>query len=147
VLDGVQRVNGLELGVTGYATPAWMVFGAYTLMDGEIVESNVPAEVGKKFQNTPTNSVSLWSTYRIGKFTGGGGIRYVGMRYGNNTNTRQVDSYWTLDGMASYSLAKQLDLRLNLYNLNNAYYFERLGGGHLIPGPARMVMVSSNFRF
>jgi catecholate siderophore receptor len=147
VLDGVQRVNGLELGATGYVTPSWMVFGAYTLMDGEIIDSNTPAEVGKTFQNTPKNSVSLWSTYRVGRFTGGGGIRYVGKRFGNNTNTRQVDSYVTLDAMASYSLARQLDLRLNLYNLNNAFYFERLGGGHLIPGPARMVMVSSNFRF
>jgi catecholate siderophore receptor len=116
-------------------------------MDGEILESNTPGEVGETFQNTPKNSLSMWSTYSVGRFTGGGGIRYVGKRFGNNTNTRQVDSYMTLDAMASYSLARQLDLRLNLYNLNNAFYFERLGGGHLIPGPARMVMVSSNFRF
>jgi catecholate siderophore receptor len=34
-----------------------------------------------------------------------------------------------------------------LYNLNDAYYFDRLGGGHLIPGAGRSAMVSTNFRF
>jgi len=42
---------------------------------------------------------------------------------------------------------KHLDLRVNLYNLNDAYYFERLGGGHLVPGAARSAMVTTNFRF
>jgi catecholate siderophore receptor len=74
-------------------------------------------------------------------------VRFVGDRFGNNTNTRRVDSYWTLDAMAQYPVNRHLDLRLNLYNLNNAYYFERLGGGHLIPGPARMVMATGSFRF
>ena len=36
--------------------------------------------------------------------------------------------------MASCPLTEHIDLRLNLYNLNNAYYFDRLGGGHLVPG-------------
>jgi catecholate siderophore receptor len=40
-----------------------------------------------------------------------------------------------------------MDLRLNLYNLTDAYYFDRLGGGHLVPGPGRAVNVSTNFRF
>jgi outer membrane receptor for ferric coprogen and ferric-rhodotorulic acid len=36
---------------------------------------------------------------------------------------------------------------LNVYNLNDAFYFDRLGGGHVIPGAARSVSVSTNFRF
>jgi hypothetical protein len=34
-----------------------------------------------------------------------------------------------------------------LLDLNNAYYFDRLGGGHLIPGAARSVMLSTGFHF
>ena len=49
--------------------------------------------------------------------------------------------------MLSFPLARFLDVRLNLYNLTNEYYFERLGGGHLIPGAGRSAMVSAVFRF
>ncbi|MEX2261470.1 MAG: TonB-dependent siderophore receptor [Bryobacteraceae bacterium] len=147
VLDGTQRVKGIELGITGSITRTWKVFGAYTLLDSEIAKSNNPAEVGKKFQNTPRNSFSLWTTYRFRNLIAGGGPRFIDRRYGNNTNTRVVGSYWTADAMVSYPVTSRLDLRLNLYNLNNAFYFDRLGGGHLIPGAARSVMVSTNFHF
>jgi outer membrane receptor for monomeric catechols len=49
--------------------------------------------------------------------------------------------------MASYSVSRNLDLRFNMSNLNNSYYFERLGGGHLIPGASRFAQVTTNFRF
>lgn len=147
VLNGRQRANGFELSATGGVTEKWKVFAAYTFIDGKIVKSNTPAEVGKYFQNTPRNSFSIWSTYSLRKLSLGGGPRFMDRRYGNNTNTRVVGSYWTLDALASYPVHKNMDLRLNIYNLNNAYYFDRLGGGHLIPGAARSVMVSTAFRF
>src|SRR5262245_11005368 len=148
VLRGRQRVDGIELGVSGAVTRAWRVFGAYTLLDGEIIRSNTPLEVGRVIQNTPRNSFSIWSTYEFRRrLEIGGGPRFVGRRFGNNTNTRQVDSYWTMDAMASFPVTNHFDLRINLYNLNDAYYFDRLGGGHLIPGYGRSVMVSTAFRF
>lgn len=148
VLQGNQRVRGLELSAAGNLTRTWHVFAAYTLMDGKITKSNTPAEVGKTFQNTPRHSASIWTTYQSPwKLALGGGPRFVGKRFGNNTNTRFVEKYWTLDAMASYPLTERIDLRVNLFNLNNAYYFDRLGGGHLIPGAARSVNVSTSFRF
>ena len=147
VLQGRQRVSGVELGTGGNITRSWKIYGAYTFMDSEIVKSNTPAEVGKEIQNAPRNSANLWLTYQYRRFTIGGGPRFVGKRYGNNTNTRSVDSYWTVEGLASYALSEHFDLRVNLYNLTNVYYFDRLGGGHLIPGMARSVMFSSNIRF
>ena len=71
----------------------------------------------------------------------------MGRRFGNSTNSREVPGYWTMDGVVSYALTSRVDLRLNVYNLNNAYYFDRLGGGHVVPGPARSVMVGTGFRF
>ena len=148
VLDGEQRVKGVELGVTGSITREWKVFAAYTLLDSEIVESNIPAEVGKSLQNTPRNSLSLWSSYTMPwKLSVGGGARFVDERFGNNINTRRVGSYYTIDGMASYPVTRHIDLRLNLYNLNDAFYFDRLGGGHLIPGSGRVVSLSTGFKF
>jgi catecholate siderophore receptor len=147
VLAGRQVSQGLELSASGAITPSLRVLGAYTLIDARIRSSNTPAEVGRYFQNTPRNSASVWLTYTARKFTVGLGPRFMGRRFGNNTNTRQVGSYSTLDLMGSYRLSRHLDLRLNLSNLNNEYYFERLGGGHLIPGSSRYLLVTTNFHF
>jgi catecholate siderophore receptor len=148
VLQGRQRVQGIELGASGGITRALRVFGAYTLLDSEIVKSNAPTELGRRIQNTPRNSFNIWTTYLLPhRITLGGGPRFVGRRFGNNINTRQADAYWLLDAMASFPVSRRLDLRLNLYNLTNEYYFDRLGGGHLIPGAGRSVLVSAGFRF
>lgn len=148
VLDGKQRVDGLELGMTGVITKGWNVLAAYTLLDSEIVNSNTATEVGKRLINTPKNSASIWSTYQTPwGITLGGGARFVGLRYGNTTNTRFVDNYWLMDAMASYRFNKHFNLRVNAYNLSNEYYFDRLGGGHVVPGAGRSVVAGIGFSF
>lgn len=97
--------------------------------------------------NTPEHSVSFWSTYSFERFQFGGGVRYAGKRYGNTSNTRWVDGYATVDAMLSYRLHRAADVRLNVFNLNDAFYFDRLGGGHLIPGAARSAVLGTAFRF
>lgn len=147
VLQGNQRVHGVEFGITGSLTRQLRVFGAYTLLDSKILSSNLPTEVGRQILNTPRHSYSIWSTYQLKKLNVGGGLRFTDSRYANAINTRSVNSFWTVDATAAYPVAKYLDLRLNMYNLNNAYYFDRVGGGHVIPSATRSVMVSTNFRF
>ena len=41
VLDGEQRVQGFEIGAAGNITEHWKVFGGYTFLDSEILETNV----------------------------------------------------------------------------------------------------------
>ena len=40
-----------------------------------------------------------------------------------------------------------MDLRLNVNTLTDAYYFDRIAGGHVVPGAARTVLLGTNFRF
>ena len=148
VLEGKQRVDGAELSLEGNITKAWQVLAGYTLLDTETVDSNNPAEIGKELVNTPRNSFNVWSTYSLRSgFHFGGGARFVDRRFGNTINTRFVDAYWTFDAMASYPISKHVDLKLNLYNLTNKFYFDRIGGGHIVPGPGRVAMLSTSFRF
>jgi catecholate siderophore receptor len=58
-----------------------------------------------------------------------------------------VEGYRVIDAMASYRLTETVVLRLNIYNLTDTYYFERLTGGHVVPGPGRSAVVSTSFRF
>ncbi len=147
VLAGRQVSQGLELSASGGITRSLRVLGSYTLIDARIRSSNTPAEVGRKFLNTPRNAASVWMTYTARRFMIGLGPRFMGKRFGNNINTRWVDSYATVDAMASYRVNRYVDVRFNLSNLNNSYYFERLGGGHLIPGASRYALVTTNLHF
>ena len=148
VLQGKQRVSGAELSVEGSISKAWRVFAGYTFLDSTTVESNNPAEIGKELVNTAPNSFNVWTTYSLGSgFNFGGGARFVDRRFANTINTRKVDAYWTFDLMASYPISKHVDLKLNLYNLTDKFYFDRIGGGHVVPGPGRMAMLGTSFRF
>ncbi len=146
-VDGDVRVQGVEFSGTGNLTRNWQVLAGYTFLDSEIVRTNNPAELGKELINTPRNSFNLWTTYRWNNLFFGGGPRYVGQRFGNNTNTRVVDAFWLVDLMASYQLTKNIDLRVNINNIGNKYYIDRIGGGHVIPGGGRVVFVGTGFRF
>ena len=148
VLEGKQLVNGAELSVEGNLTRDWQLLAGYTFLDSQTVESSNTGELGKELVNTPPNSFNVWSTYRLRNgLHFGGGARFVDRRFGNTINTRFVDAYWTFDAMASYPLTKNIDLRLNLFNLSDKYYFDRIGGGHIVPGPGRSAMLSTSFRF
>lgn len=157
VLSGKQRVDGIELSATGNFTRNWSVLASYTLLDSEVVSSNTAptivngvsfTEVGKRLINTPKNSLNFWTTYTLPfGLSVGGGARFVDRRYGNNINTRFVDSYWSFDATASYRLNKYVDFRLNGTNLTDKYYFDRITGGQVVPGAARSVLFTTNFHF
>lgn len=148
VLDGEQRVQGVELGFAGKITDWWSVYGGYTYLDSEIRKSLNPDEVGKELSNTPEHSLSLWTVFDLpGGFQLGGGAQYVDTRYNNNTNTRQAPDYWLFDAMLSYRVNENLTLRLNGQNLADKEYIDRLSNGHFIPGAGRFVSLTANLTF
>ncbi len=147
VLEGEQRVDGIEFGATGRLAPNWELIGAYTYLDSEIRESNTPAEVGKDLVNTPEHSCSLWSTYRLPcGLELGGGVRYVGSRFSNAANTRQIDDYLLADATLAYTFSERATLRLNVFNLFDEKFYDSISGGHAVPGPARSAVATLAFR-
>lgn len=148
VLEGEQRVDGIELGASGNLTDRWSGFFGYTYMESEVVRSNTAAEVGNELANTPDHSLSLWTAYRLPwGLEMGGGVQYVGDRYNNNTNARVAPGYWLFDAMAAWRLNNRFALRLNAYNLADERYIDRVGGGHFIPGAGRSVSLTTDIDF
>lgn len=144
VLDGRQRVRGIELGIAGEVLPRVNVYAGYTYLDTEILESRDPAEIGKALGNAPKNTFSWWSTWDVSdRFQLGLGAQFVDDRYNSLTNTRSAPDYWTLEASASYRVNALLNLRLNVQNLTDETYIDYVGGGHFIPGAGRMVLLSS----
>lgn len=148
VLQGEQRVDGLEFGISGRITDRWQTFFGYTYLDSEVIESNNPAEVGQELSNAPDHSASLWTTYRVrSNVEVGGGAQYVGNRFNNNTGVRVAPDYLLFDAMASYDINERFSLRLNVTNLTDERYIDRVGGGHFIPGAGRSASLTTGIKF
>ncbi|ALG66530.1 TonB-dependent receptor [Beggiatoa leptomitoformis] len=151
ILDGENRVQGFELGVTGRITANWQVFSGYTFLDSEItksndVQSNVPIQ-GKKLQNTPKHTASLWTTYRfLGDWEAGGGLIYSADRFVNNANTATIDGYTRFDATLAYH-QPEYDIRFNLQNLTDEEYFETASSGRAVPVEGRTGILSVSYRF
>ncbi|PHX45948.1 ligand-gated channel protein, partial [Pseudomonas sp. NZIPFR-PS5] len=149
VLDGEQRVDGLELTYSGNITGKWKVYGGYTYMESEIVSATSKADEGNHMPSTPRNSFNFWSTYELmPKLTVGGGATFVDSRFGNEANSVEVPSYWRYDAMATYALTKNVDLQLNVQNLTDKRYHDQVFTTHYAHMAAgRTALMSASFHF
>lgn len=141
VLEGRQRVDGVELSAAGSPLEGVNLFGGYTYLDGKVLDSRSAGELGAPLANTPRHSANLWATWApVEKVELGFGANYVGDRFSAQTAARRwAPGYKTFDAMLAFKPRKDLTLRLNGYNLGNERYIDRLSGGHFVPGPSRAV--------
>ncbi|MNN28715.1 putative TonB-dependent receptor BfrD precursor [compost metagenome] len=96
-LAGKQRVQGVELGLTGHITEQWDVFANYTFLDSETLDAADTAagiaREGQALGNTPPRSLNLWTTYELpAGWTLGYGARYVTERNVSSITTAKLDS-------------------------------------------------------
>jgi len=49
--------------------------------------------------------------------------------------------------MVAYKVNDNLTLRLNVYNLADERYIDRVGGGHFIPGQGRSAALTASVKF
>ncbi len=148
VLDGKQRVQGIEVGLAGAITDKFKVFGGYALQQSKYLKSNTAANVGKQLTNVPEHTVSLWSTYDIlPKLTIGGGANWVDKRQQNTSNTASVPDYWRFDAMASYALNETVGLRLNVQNILDETIYETGNGQAAVVAPGRTILLTTTVRY
>lgn len=146
VLEGEQRIHGMEFGSAGNVTQDWKVFAGYTVLDSDILTTVNPGELGKDLINIPDQTFSVWSAYQLPfNFEVGGGMQFVDTRFANTTNTRKAFDYWTFDAMLAYKVNDHITLRVNAYNLSDQEYIGSLSGGHFVPGPGRSIVASTDF--
>lgn len=150
VLAGDQIVEGFEFGIAGQLTKQWQIFAGYAYMRSETTASGNALELAQMLGNTPEHSFNLWTTYNLfnDRLQIGGGLQYVGDRTnGNGSAARVAPAYFLVDAMMSYKFTEKFSLRLNLYNLGDERYIDRVGGGHFIPGAGRSAALTASFKF
>lgn len=159
---GRKELKGVELGLSGRITKALTVFGGYTYLDGVIADNGFvntgtssapiwsPSPFnGNAFPTTPKHSASLWSTYAVSKaFTFGVGANYVDRQFANVNNTKYSPSYTRFDAMATYTLNPSVSFQLNIQNLTDKLYFDRVSSPHYAGvGPGRSASLMANLKF
>lgn len=139
---GEVHVKGLELEAVTSLADQLNLRGAYTYMDAEIVEG---PDNGKRPDNVPEHSASLWLDYTFARDTAlegfglGGGVRFVGQRYGNTANTFDLDPVTLLDASISYKKGN-LKASLNLQNVADTNYVASCGSFGCYYGDGRTIM-------
>ncbi|WP_338767828.1 catecholate siderophore receptor Fiu [Massilia sp. METH4] len=152
---GRKRVEGIELAVQGQVTPNWLVSAGYTHMKTSVEAGRVVTASGENYLSyTPKDAFTSWTTYAFPfGLTVGGGVRCNGKLLrgtdGAVGTPAYAKSYWVGDLMATYTLTKNVDLRLNVFNVTDEQYVASINksGYRYTPGTPRSASLTANFRF
>jgi len=157
VLSGSQRVSGVQVQASGYIISRWEVLASYAYLDGKVTGSQVfPQSVGAQLANVPRNTFSTWSTFELPwRLSVGGGADFVDSRTASSTTpldpvtglVKEVPGYWVFNAMAKYPLGEHVELRANVYNLADKYYYDQIHPAHIVPGAARSALLGITFKF
>ena len=60
---------------------------------------------------------------------------------------KALPGYWTGNAMARRAFGPRIELQLNVTNLANAYYFDQIHPGHIVPGAGRTALLGLNFKY
>ncbi len=147
---GESRVDGIELSASGQITDRWSIFAGYSYLDSEIIDDGpIGTDEGNRMPNTPEHSFTLWTTYQVTPdFALGGGARYQDERFGNTANSTYVEDYWVVDAFAEYQVTDRFGLQLNVNNLLDEFYYDRVYTTHMATvGQGRQILLSGLFEF
>ena len=126
---GKNRVQGIELGLSGNLTDKLSAQAGLALMDAEVLEAVDPDDVGKTLANFADNSASLHLKYQATlKFGFGGTMTYEGERYTGQPDTAAneamaVPDYTVFDVFATYRYSRNVRMRLNVSNVTGEDYY------------------------
>ena len=134
VQQGEIRSRGLEFETRGNVMRNLEIIGALTLLDIEVTESTVTANIGKRPQAVPEYYGSAWANYTFDAgllrgFSLGGGVRFVGSSFADDANTVEADDYVLVDAALRYDLEKLMPslsgaaATLNVTNMFDKDYY------------------------
>jgi catecholate siderophore receptor len=147
-LDGLARVDGIELGAVGKVTDKWNVFAGYSHLQSRILKDPNLNELGRELPNTPEHNVTFWTTYDLTpQWTIGGGAVHQSFGFANITNVAYVPAFWKFDAMVSYKVTSNATLQLNIYNITDEFYYSQYFGANAVPASGRWASLSLRMRF
>lgn len=124
---------------------------AYTYLDAEIKDDVVMANIGNRPEMVPEHTASAWIDHTIpehgvfGDLTFGGGLRFVGARYGDSANDVPIGSHTVADAMVSYMVTDNVSVAVNATNLFDREYISSNTFGSRYYGDGRTVLATLKY--
>lgn len=154
VQRGADRSRGFEWELAGYLLPGLQLNASYSHIDARIVEDADEALRGKRKENTPVNSASVWMRYNVDhaafRDLGVGlGVQYSGAKVPWFTRAFEVPGYTVLDMAVYYTPSNaNMQLALNVNNvLNTTYWLGAQNYLRLFPAAPRNFMLTATYKF
>lgn len=148
---GKMRIQGAEFEITGSITDQWDIIAGYTYLDTNVERSSSDREDGI-FLLMPHNVVNLWTQYdfagdTLGGLRIGGGV--TAMSDFESSSGVEAPGYAVVDAMIGYDFTSQLSGQLNINNLLDHDYYNRVGGVNTfnMPGAPANVVASLRYDF
>lgn len=151
--QGEQRSEGVEFDLRGRPLAGWNLVAALGFASTKVLRDEAGL-AGNELTNTPDITLDVFSTYEIqgGFLRGlgfGGGLSYVGKRWGDLANTAPIDAYTVLNAQFFYR-HDPWSIGLVVRNLLNEDYVETAFGGTargVHPGRPAHAVVTCGYRF
>ncbi|HYE52866.1 MAG TPA: TonB-dependent siderophore receptor [Azospirillaceae bacterium] len=153
VQDGRTLYDGWEASATGELSAEWSVYASALLLDAEQRRAANPALIGKRPENTPRFSGSVFVEYRPAAVPGLGlsaGTFHVGRRAVNNLNQGFVGGYTTYDLGVRYGFevaGTRMTARLAVENVTDRRYWNSAGNNLLGVSLPRTAKAAVTARF
>ena len=147
---GETKVRGAELSANGSITESWNVNAGYSYLHARVTSGNYYDSASEQLPNTPENTFSLWSTYRVlSSITIGGGAYYRSQQIGYGgygSEPKYIDGYWRLDTMAKWQISPKIGVQLNVQNIFDKLYYAKSFYWYALPAAGRTWMVTVDLK-
>lgn len=151
VQQGKDRSLGVETEANGNILPNLSVALSYAYCKATVIQSQVPADIGKLVENAPLNTSNSWIKYTINK----GFARGFGLAAGHSQVSKRntlVDGI-TLPGYCIFNAGlrytyRRFMLAVNCNNISNKIYWAgAYNNVNKWPGVPRNAMVNLSYKF
>ncbi|QGZ38048.1 TonB-dependent siderophore receptor [Pseudoduganella flava] len=147
---GEVASKGIELDVSGELRRGVRLSGAYAYTDARVTRGDNAIRTGSRFPNVPRHSANLLLVAGNAHASIGGGLAYVGERYGDvaASSDFRLPGYTTARLLASWMPAPHWRVGVNVDNLfDRRYYASSYSRLWVAPGSTRTISASAAYRF
>lgn len=149
-----QRVEGIELGVSGKINEKWSVMGGFAYQDARTtkdVETSPGTELpaGRILAQVPRRTFSLWNRYDFSSRWGAAlGVIARDKMFTSTSNAVTLPGYARVDGAVFFALNEKIQMQLNVENLLDKKYFASAHSDtNISPGSPRAVNLGLHLSF
>jgi iron complex outermembrane receptor protein len=144
---GRIRSRGLELEAKAELARNLNLTAAYTFLDMKVLDSANTSEIGNMPIQVPKHSASVWLDYTMNNGFGfGGGVRYIGKRWNDVTNTSAEGGVALLDATVHYKTGPWR-FALTATNLANRKYTASRAYNNYYAGNERTLVATAKYQF